>query len=336
MNEEEIKINIIVLNYNGFIDTSECILSLLELEYSNFKVILIDNCSKLNEYNKLKEWVINQKLIAEQNILYFNNEQNIVGNINFESQFTIIRNYENLGFANGNNVGIEYAKQQGADFVYLLNNDTEVEPDSLSKLVNFMHSNDYAAITPQIRLFDPPDKIWNCGGNYSWPGNVSFHYGNADIKDVPQEGHKDISFITGCALLYDYKKIGPLSTKFFFGEEDNELSFRIRRMKLKMACVYDSIIYHKVSRSIKKSANATANRAQILYLNRFINFKDQYSFINYWVCILINTTYGIPMLMIRHKIGLLKSIKIFYTCIKDATNLDRVSKSKFESILNQK
>jgi len=291
---------IIVLNYNGFEDTAACLESLRQLDYSNYRIILIDNHSKIDSYNRLKEWGQENGFFNKENILSYNEDKKISGNIQTKDQYVLIKSYENLGFANGNNVGIDYAIQQKADYVYLLNNDTEVEPDSLSKLVNFMQHNDYAAITPQIRLFDPPDKIWNCGGSYSWPGSVSYHYGNADIKDVPQEGHKEISFITGCALLYDYKKIGPLSDKFFFGEEDNELSFRIRRMKLKMACVFDAVIYHKVSQSIKKSAS-----------------------------------YGIPMLVVRHKISLQKSIKIFFTCIKDAMRLDRVTKEKFESILSQ-
>lgn len=329
-------IYIILLNYNGHHDTIACLESINKLSFKNFRVILIDNHSLPESYTKIKEWGAQMSFIKEENILSFSKEKQLIGNTRNEDKYVLISSFENLGFANGNNIGIEYAKQNNADYVYLLNNDTEVEPDSLTKLVDFIEQNEYVAVTPQIRFYEPSDKIWNCGGSYSWPGSISYNYGNKNINEVPQTGHENISFITGCALLYDYKKIGPLSHKFFFGEEDNELSFRIRKMDLKMACVFDAVIYHKVSQSIKKTANATANRAQILYLNRFINFKDQYSFLNYWACILINTAYGIPMLMIRHKIGFIKSVKIFYTCIKDALSLDMVSKEKFETILSQK
>ena len=102
------KVFIIILNWNGYQDTVECLQSVRRLTYPSCKVIVVDNGSSDGSAAKLKE--------------------------EFKEVF-YIENKENLGFATGNNVGISYALENGADYILLLNNDTVVEPMVLEDMV---------------------------------------------------------------------------------------------------------------------------------------------------------------------------------------------------------
>lgn len=102
------KVFIIIVNWNGLKDTLECLQSVFKQDYPNFEVIMVDNGSKDNSVQVIR---------------------------NAYPQIILIENKENLGYTGGNNVGMHYAVNSGSDYVWLLNNDTVVEPDTLSKLV---------------------------------------------------------------------------------------------------------------------------------------------------------------------------------------------------------
>jgi len=109
------KVSIIILNWNGWPDTMECLESLNRLDYSNFEIILIDNNSK----ERLP--LVNMRFLKLSIFQVFNDN--------------------NLGFAGGNNQGINIALERGADFILFLNNDTTVESDFLKKLVAVAKKN---------------------------------------------------------------------------------------------------------------------------------------------------------------------------------------------------
>ncbi len=100
------KVSIIVLNWNGKKDTQECLNSLSSINYPNFDVILVDNGS------------------SDGSVEFFKN--------NFP-KIKLIANMRNLGFAEGNNVGVKFAVKNGANYVFLLNNDTRVDKDVLKE-----------------------------------------------------------------------------------------------------------------------------------------------------------------------------------------------------------
>ncbi|MEY3643864.1 MAG: hypothetical protein RLZZ207_558, partial [Bacteroidota bacterium] len=118
------KVAIIIVNWNGYALTKACLESLKELQYSNFKLILVDNGSVDGSGEKLKSEFPEIELLTSP---------------------------DNIGFTGGNNLGIQWALDHSFDQVLLLNNDTLVEPDFLDPLVSFLEQNpDYGAVQPKI------------------------------------------------------------------------------------------------------------------------------------------------------------------------------------------
>src|SRR5205823_1889527 len=108
------RVGIIILNWNSYQVTSECLLSLRKLNYPNTEIVLVDNGSSDDSADRLQ---------------------------NEFPEIRVLRNPENLGFPGGNNVGIRYVLDRGADYLLLLNNDTVVQPDFLRELVQVAESD---------------------------------------------------------------------------------------------------------------------------------------------------------------------------------------------------
>ena len=136
------KIFIIVLNWNRAQDTVACISSLTKLNYSRYNVVVVDNASQDGSAPIIKR--------------------------SFPS-LVVIENASNLGYAEGNKVGICYALAHGAEYVLVLNNDTVVDSDMLTELVRIAESDRMIGIVgPKIYDFQQPTKIWFAGANIDW------------------------------------------------------------------------------------------------------------------------------------------------------------------------
>ena len=335
------KVYIIVLNWNGTDDTIACLSSLKLLPENNYQTILVDNGSKTSNKVELLNWCKENYA----NCLEYSRTQAELGGVQEleQEQKTIppserlvfIDNKENLGFAAGNNVALKYVLTKGRNsLALLLNNDTVVAQDFLSHLLSFCAKNpDYVACTPQIRFYKPKDKIWNCGGELTWFGNRRYFYASASVGKVPQTGFKDISFVTGCALLFKPSETGILSEQFFFGEEDFEFSLRLRESGLKMACVFDSIIYHKVGGAVATNFDHSFNRLFLHYASRLIDHKGYYKqpfrFFIKW----LNMSYGMYLTNLRYRFGVKNSI-VFWRKVNSFVKANNsVTKSNFEDIM---
>ena len=136
------KVDIIILNYNGYKDTIECIKSLQDITYNNIDIIIIDNNSTDNSEYEIK------KFISKSNNIQY------------------IQSGKNIGFSGGNNIGIKLSLEKKSDYICLLNNDTVVEPDFLEPLIDIMEKDKSIGITSgKIMYYDEPTKIW-CAGGY--------------------------------------------------------------------------------------------------------------------------------------------------------------------------
>jgi GT2 family glycosyltransferase len=324
---------IIILNWNGNEDTISCLKSVKKSDYKNYTVILIDNGSKKSNLLKLKEWVAQNY----KKVVIYNTDEAILGpnkqkEIDFDNclsgeKLVLIENNENLGFAGGNNIGLKYFLNTSDSYAMLLNNDTEVNENTFSELISFMEDNkDFVAVTPQIRYFEPNDVIWNCGGEITWFGNRRYYYESNNIAKVPQNGYKEISFITGCALLFKPKITGILSEKFFFGEEDLEFSFRQKADNKKMACCFSSILYHKVSRSVNAIKVDIVGHTYLHYISRLINIKQYSNKVMFIIRVIINLSYAIPMVLIRYKFTIRQTYYMIYTIIKELNRVEKIDR----------
>jgi len=225
------KVFIIILNWNGWSDTLECLKSLENNDYPNYQVVIVDNGSKEKPESP------NPKI-------------------------KIIYNQENLGFSGGNNVGIKYALGNGADYVLLLNNDTIVDNHFLTKLVNIAESDkDFGVLGPKIYFNDQKDKIWFAGGQVHLVNNkkhwlynkgVMRGCGEVDQGQYDKPDIQETEYITGCCLLVKkevVKKIGLMPEEYFVYYEDTDWSFKARQAGFKCIFVPQSKIWHKGSKS---------------------------------------------------------------------------------------
>ncbi len=327
-------IAIVILNWNGYEDTLECLQSLALCTYNNFEIILVDNASQDNSVAIIKERLHQHNADASLRKFCFEEENRDESSI----KVTFIENAENLGFAIGNNIGIAKALELDAGYILLLNNDTTVAPDFLMQLISFFRAHpDYSVATPQIRYFDKPDMIWNCGGRLTASGSRKYFFDDKAFSQLPDKSFLNISFITGCALMAKagvFKTHGLLSDAFFFGEEDYEFSLRMKKNRVKVACVLPSVIYHKVNSSISKASDSAIGKMYIHYLNRYINLR---SYMPAWKWKLWRRVYFLyifALLKHRHKIKCTTIRNFKKSLFRNSSAMSGVNKQTFENYIH--
>ena len=226
------KVFIVLLNYNGYKDTIECVNSLEKIITDNIKIIVVDNKSTDNSIEEIEK-NINDKII-------------------------LLRAEANDGFSAGNNIGIKYALENNADYVLLLNNDTIIEEDFLTPLVSFSNENkDCGCISCRIYYNAERNKIWFDGGDFNPLICRAKHYRfNEEKSDI--NGINEAGFISGCCMLIPtevIKNIGFMDERYFLYVEDTEYSLRIKKGGYKLYWDSDHKIYHKVSSTTKNISN---------------------------------------------------------------------------------
>ena len=163
---------IILLNYNGLNDTLECLDSVYKIDYPDFKVVVIDNGSKI----KPKAQILKKF-----------------------PQTTVIENDENLGFAEGCNIGISYAMQKKYPYILLLNNDTVVDKNLLKNFVATALAQKTGGIFgAKILSYTQKNKIDNIGSFFSWKTGQFVQYGSGFGQDLPQfNQQKKVDYVCG-------------------------------------------------------------------------------------------------------------------------------------------
>ena len=233
------KVFIIILNWNGKNDTIECIESVRNINYSNFEIIIVDNGSTDDSEKTIKK--------AFPDVIF-------------------LQTGANLGFAEGNNVGIRHALGVGADYIFLLNNDTTIEADAISHLVDFAEKNDGAGIIgPKILFYSEPKRIWFAGGIVDFEKGSS-HRGGGRPDDGKFDEIVETDYITGCALLIKagvIDKIGLMIPDYFLLFEESDWCLRAKKAGYKIFYIPKARVYHKCSTafSFGKSRAHKAARA---------------------------------------------------------------------------
>jgi GT2 family glycosyltransferase len=217
---------IIIVNYNNLGDTLECLESLGKVDYSNKKIILVDNNSS-------------EKITLEH--------------IKPNSGVTLVSNDSNLGFTGGNNIGMEIARRFDPKYFLLLNNDTTVRKDFLRNLVNAMENDPDIDIAGAVNCyFSEPGTIWQTGGRLRiFRGSLEMLFCRQKIESLPPE-HIWCDYVPGSSLMARAEMVneaGPLNDDFFFQCEDLDWGLKTRKRNKKVVCVPGSVIFHKVSGS---------------------------------------------------------------------------------------
>ena len=227
------KVSIILVNYNGFKDTVECINSLRHIDYINYDIIVVDNDSE-EDYELLSDRYAGS------------------------NDITIISSGSNLGFSGGNNIGISYARNQGAEYILLLNNDTLVETDFLTDMVSTAQQfNNRCAITSKIMYAYDKKRIWYAGGKFDFKTSRTSVDGINEKDSEKYNKAQKVSFASGCCLLIPIEileKIGLMNEDYFLYCEDTDYCLRILKAGFEIMYEPKSKIYHKVNASTNKIA----------------------------------------------------------------------------------
>lgn len=229
------KTYITILNWNGWEDTVNCIKSLRKTSCTKaYKILVIDNHSSNDSVERILDTC---------------------------PEIELIQNEKNLGFGGGCNVGLQHSIQNNAEFVWLLNNDTKVDTDTLQELINIATSDSTIGIVGSILYhMDNPGKVQTWGGGYVnfWAGHTENIYNKNDL-------HK-LQYITGASMLVRVKslqKVGLFDdSSYFMYWEDADLCFRFSRNNWKLAVAEKSKVLHKEGASLENN-----NHLLISYYN---------------------------------------------------------------------
>ncbi len=220
---------VVILNWNNYADTKECLTSLLAVDYPQYSIVVVDNGSRHEDYARLKE-------------AYGGHEK-----------IRLIRNDENLGFTGGNNVGMRLALERQADYILLLNNDTIVDKGLLSALIlPFQHDEKLGMTTPKIYFYHERNRIWAAGGDVDAQAGRITMRGRGEWDKGQYDTPYACSFVTGCALMIKrsvLETVGLLDETFFHSAEDVDLSLRVRKAGYTLHYIPSSHVWHKVMAS---------------------------------------------------------------------------------------
>lgn len=218
-------VSIVILNWNGWVDTIECLDSLGYLKYEPFEIIVVDNASTDDSVKQIKSRFPEVK---------------------------VIENSENSGFSKGNNLGIRLAMNGAAKYVWLLNNDTTVSDTALKELVETAENNPLLGIVGSVLYeYDQPGVVqaWG-GGDFNVLLSTTSHYKFPSNK---------IEHIIGASMFIRrqvLEEVGMLDETFFFFMEDTEYSRRVKSLGWQLGVANRSRVYHKGGASIKSDAGS--------------------------------------------------------------------------------
>ncbi len=182
----------------------------------------------------------------------------------------------NLGYAGGLAAGMRLGREHAAEFWWLLNHDVEVEPDTLSRLLEVILSrSDAGACGPALLDADRPDVIWNAGSDIEWPGaRPRSRLHDAPRSELPGEPF-EVGYLAGCAVLIaaaTLERVGGLAEDYFLYFEDADLGERIRDAGLVSLVVPGALARHRAGCAVHAIGDSAAYfrvRNRIIFSRRW-------------------------------------------------------------------
>lgn len=255
---------IVILNYNNAPDTIECIESIYQNQYKNYQIVLVDNDSTDDSEEVL---------------------------CNHFPEIKFIQTGKNNGYANGNNIGIKYAIETKFDYVCILNNDVIVDPDFLTKMIDYMEIHQEVGVTgPRICDYRNPSILESAGSivNYS-KGEVTRLYTNEDESTVINK-LIPCDYVGGACMVFKtsmIEEVGFIPENYFLFYEENEWCATIKKKGYQIVCIGDAKVIHKGSASINKVSGLSEYfmyRNLVIFINRNASLKNRLLFYPY-ICL---------------------------------------------------
>jgi GT2 family glycosyltransferase len=227
------RVAVVVLNWNGKRDTARCLASLARLTAppgAQLRVLVVDNGSSDGSLAELPARFPWARFLP-------------VG--------------ENLRFAGGNNRGIRAALEEGADFVVILNNDTEADPDLVSRLAAEADASPRAGLCGPL-ILDAAGRVWFAGGGVAPALGWTWHQGLGGPDPGPERGPRDVGYLTGCCLGVRrevFERVGLLDEGYYLYAEDVDFCLRARAAGYACRYVPRARLTHFVSSSSGGAVN---------------------------------------------------------------------------------
>lgn len=263
------KVAIIILNWNGWQDTIECLESLQRITYPNYQVIVIDNGSTDGSIEKIKAWAKGEIPVESKFFEYKPDSKPVqwieyaqqtaeAGGIPEEAKLAelpvsrriiLIQTEENLGFAGGNNVGIKYALTKNADYVFILNNDTVIEVEALTEMVQVtMKQSEIAMVAPVVLNYWAPDFVDRLGIVLTMSG---MGFDRKHEKDGPLLCPSGVAALYSRSMLLSVVEDGEFFDEgLFMYCEDMDICFRAAAKGFKASLASSSIVFYKGGSSL--------------------------------------------------------------------------------------
>jgi len=282
------KVYILILNWNGWKDTIECLESVFRNSYSNYQVVVIDNGSTNGSMEKIKAWAEGeQEVEVDPNSPLYHLSHPLVPKLvpyieydrktaetggipgkerllynklsnGIPHPMILIRTGDNLGFAGGNNVGIRYAlSKNDCEYVWLLNNDTVIDKNALTETVKLAETDKKIGIIgSKIMNYYSPNVIDVIGGGnfIPWMG-IAREIGSGEVDNGQWDKKSiNVTYVKGASMLVKsdvMKEIGLMNESYFLYSEETDWCIRAFRDSWKLKCSLRSLIWHKEKKPAK-------------------------------------------------------------------------------------
>lgn len=229
---------IIVLNYNSGNYIEKCLDSLEKLAFKDFQIVIVDN----NSTDGSLESIVKR-----------------------HPSFKVVKSKENIGYAGGNNLGLQYALDNNFDAAWIVNPDIVVDKDSLTTLAATLENNQMAAAGSKVYFekgfefnkekYMNPDLgkvIWFAGGKMDWDNVYAVHLGMDEVDHGQFDHSAQTDLLTGASMLLRttaLKKVGLLDKKYFLYYEENDLCQRLKQAGYSLWYCHDSVVRHANAQS---------------------------------------------------------------------------------------
>lgn len=260
------RVCIIIVNWNNYPDTAECLDSLGKVGYPDFEVLVVDNGSDGDDAERLRR--------------------------EYGDRVRVIANERNAGFAEGCNIGMRDALHRGADYLLLINNDTFVAPDFVDRLVEYVADEPGIGVAGgKVYCHEIPDMIWFAGGAIDFRTATTPIIGSGETDNGGYDEAREVEWICGCFMLISrhvVERVGLLDPRFFFGWEDVDLCVRARRAGFRIVFVPASRIWHKTLPPEKQKRLSGmpvyhATRGHFLFMQKHLSRRQRVTAAAYFV-----------------------------------------------------
>jgi GT2 family glycosyltransferase len=246
-------VGVIILTYNRKAVVKTCLASIQKSDYRDFSIVVIDSASK----DGTSDMIITEFPFVK-----------------------LIRGKNNLGYTGGNNLGIKYAVENDFDYILILNDDTILAPDSISKLVKVIESD------PEIGLVNPRIIEYENGEVCNSYGDYNFYLGLGYNSLLYVTNPVNINLLRGTCFLIKksvFEDIGLMDEEYFLYFDEADLSFRVKKAGYKMFFNPEAIVYHQLRHSFSGKINDKvlyySTRNELLFAKKHLHFAG---FLVFW------------------------------------------------------